>query len=169
MDNRHAGRVRPCPVGVCLPRRYRPSFRRALRLSCPRHGCLSRSVSAHGGDDHTVPGMVVRRYRTTNHDSYGDHAPRHARPDGHPIPLHFRPERHHVLLRLFQRLFHGSTGSSQSNDNRRSNRTAACGARHGIGSQAQKILGRVVIGGMLTTAVLILVVLPVLYELVYRR
>lgn len=39
----------------------------------------------------------------------------------------------------------------------------------GIGSQAQKPLARVVVGGMLTAAVLILVVLPVLYELVHRR
>jgi cobalt-zinc-cadmium resistance protein CzcA len=39
----------------------------------------------------------------------------------------------------------------------------------GIGSQAQKPLARVVVGGMLTAAVLILVVLPVLYELVHRK
>jgi cobalt-zinc-cadmium resistance protein CzcA len=39
----------------------------------------------------------------------------------------------------------------------------------GIGSQAQQPLARVVVGGMLTAAVLILVVLPVLYELVHRR
>ena len=39
----------------------------------------------------------------------------------------------------------------------------------GIGSQAQKPLARVVVGGMLTAAFLILVVLPVLYELVHRR
>ena len=39
----------------------------------------------------------------------------------------------------------------------------------GIGSQAQKPLARVVVGGMLTAAILILVVLPVLYETVYRR
>ena len=39
----------------------------------------------------------------------------------------------------------------------------------GIGSQAQKPLARVVVGGMLTAAVLILVVLPVLYEIVHRR
>jgi cobalt-zinc-cadmium resistance protein CzcA len=39
----------------------------------------------------------------------------------------------------------------------------------GIGSQAQKPLARVVVGGMLTAAVLILVVLPVLYEMVHRR
>ncbi|MND01678.1 Cobalt-zinc-cadmium resistance protein CzcA [compost metagenome] len=38
----------------------------------------------------------------------------------------------------------------------------------GIGSQAQKPLARVVVGGMLTAAVLILVVLPVLYQIVYR-
>ena len=39
----------------------------------------------------------------------------------------------------------------------------------GIGSQAQKPLARVVVGGMLTVTVLILVVLPVLYEMVHRR
>jgi cobalt-zinc-cadmium resistance protein CzcA len=39
----------------------------------------------------------------------------------------------------------------------------------GIGSQAQKPLARVVVGGMLTAAVLILVVLPVLYEIVHYR
>lgn len=39
----------------------------------------------------------------------------------------------------------------------------------GIGSQAQKPLARVVVGGMLTAAFLILVVLPVLYELVHKR
>lgn len=39
----------------------------------------------------------------------------------------------------------------------------------GIGSQAQKPLARVVVGGMLTAAFLILVVLPVLYELTHRR
>ena len=39
----------------------------------------------------------------------------------------------------------------------------------GIGAQAQKPLARVVVGGMLTAAFLILVVLPVLYELVHRR
>lgn len=39
----------------------------------------------------------------------------------------------------------------------------------GIGSQAQKPLARVVVGGMLTAAILILVVLPVLYEMVHRR
>ena len=39
----------------------------------------------------------------------------------------------------------------------------------GIGSQAQKPLAIVVVGGMLTAAVLILVVLPVLYEIVHRR
>jgi heavy metal efflux system protein len=38
----------------------------------------------------------------------------------------------------------------------------------GIGSQAQKPLARVVVGGMLTAAVLILVVLPVLYEIVHH-
>jgi len=39
----------------------------------------------------------------------------------------------------------------------------------GIGSQAQQPLARVVVGGMLTSAVLILIVLPVLYYLVHRR
>jgi len=39
----------------------------------------------------------------------------------------------------------------------------------GIGSQAQKPLALVVVGGMLTAAVLILVVLPVLYEIVHHR
>jgi heavy metal efflux system protein len=39
----------------------------------------------------------------------------------------------------------------------------------GIGSQAQKPLALVVVGGMLTAAVLILVVLPVLYEIIHRR
>jgi cobalt-zinc-cadmium resistance protein CzcA len=39
----------------------------------------------------------------------------------------------------------------------------------GIGSQAQQPLARVVVGGMLTAAFLILVVLPVLYELVHQR
>ena len=39
----------------------------------------------------------------------------------------------------------------------------------GIGSQAQKPLARVVVGGMLTAAFMILVVLPVLYEVVHRR
>src|SRR6185295_4204803 len=39
----------------------------------------------------------------------------------------------------------------------------------GIGSQAQKPLAFVVVGGMLTAALLILVVLPVLYEIVHRR
>jgi cobalt-zinc-cadmium resistance protein CzcA len=39
----------------------------------------------------------------------------------------------------------------------------------GIGSQAQQPLARVVVGGMLTSAVLILVVLPVLYRLVHRQ
>jgi cobalt-zinc-cadmium resistance protein CzcA len=39
----------------------------------------------------------------------------------------------------------------------------------GIGSQAQKPLARVVVGGMLTSAVLILLVLPVLYQLMHRR
>ena len=39
----------------------------------------------------------------------------------------------------------------------------------GIGSQAQKPLALVVVGGMLTAAVLILVVLPVLYEMIHGR
>jgi len=39
----------------------------------------------------------------------------------------------------------------------------------GIGAQAQQPLARVVVGGMLTAAVLILVVLPVLYEIVHSR
>ena len=39
----------------------------------------------------------------------------------------------------------------------------------GIGSQAQKPLARVVVGGMLTAAILILVVLPVFYEIFHRR
>jgi cobalt-zinc-cadmium resistance protein CzcA len=38
----------------------------------------------------------------------------------------------------------------------------------GIGSQAQQPLARVVVGGMLTSAVLILIVLPVLYRIVHR-
>jgi cobalt-zinc-cadmium resistance protein CzcA len=38
----------------------------------------------------------------------------------------------------------------------------------GIGSQAQQPLARVVVGGMITAAVLILVVLPVLYYLFNR-
>lgn len=39
----------------------------------------------------------------------------------------------------------------------------------GIGSQAQKPLARVVVGGMLSAAVLILIVLPVLYQIVHQR
>jgi cobalt-zinc-cadmium resistance protein CzcA len=39
----------------------------------------------------------------------------------------------------------------------------------GIGSQSQQPLARVVVGGMLTSAVLILVVLPILYRLWHRR
>jgi cobalt-zinc-cadmium resistance protein CzcA len=39
----------------------------------------------------------------------------------------------------------------------------------GIGSQAQQPLARVVVGGMLTAALLILVVLPVLYEVIHRQ
>jgi cobalt-zinc-cadmium resistance protein CzcA len=38
----------------------------------------------------------------------------------------------------------------------------------GIGAQSQQPLARVVVGGMLTSAVLILVVLPVLYQLLHR-
>ncbi len=38
----------------------------------------------------------------------------------------------------------------------------------GIGAQAQQPLARVVVGGMLTSAALILLVLPVLYQLVHR-
>jgi cobalt-zinc-cadmium resistance protein CzcA len=38
----------------------------------------------------------------------------------------------------------------------------------GIGSQAQKPLARVVVGGMMTAAVLILIVLPVLYQMVHH-
>lgn len=39
----------------------------------------------------------------------------------------------------------------------------------GIGSQSQQPLARVVVGGMLTSAVLILIVLPILYRLWHRR
>ena len=39
----------------------------------------------------------------------------------------------------------------------------------GIGAQAQQPLARVVVGGMMTAAVLILVVLPVLYRLVNKE
>ncbi|HZS12929.1 MAG TPA: CusA/CzcA family heavy metal efflux RND transporter [Nitrospirales bacterium] len=39
----------------------------------------------------------------------------------------------------------------------------------GIGSQAQQPLARVVVGGMLTSAVMILLVLPVLYRLIHRQ
>lgn len=39
----------------------------------------------------------------------------------------------------------------------------------GIGAQSQQPLARVVVGGMLTSPVLILVVLPVLYLVIYRR
>ena len=39
----------------------------------------------------------------------------------------------------------------------------------GIGSQSQQPLARVVVGGMLTSAVLILVVLPILYRIWHRR
>ena len=38
----------------------------------------------------------------------------------------------------------------------------------GIGAQSQQPFARVVVGGMLTSAVLILVVLPILYRLAYR-
>jgi cobalt-zinc-cadmium resistance protein CzcA len=38
----------------------------------------------------------------------------------------------------------------------------------GIGAQSQQPLARVVVGGMLTSAVLILLVLPVLYQLTHR-
>lgn len=39
----------------------------------------------------------------------------------------------------------------------------------GIGAQSQQPLARVVVGGMLTSAVLILVVLPLLYQLLHRK
>jgi cobalt-zinc-cadmium resistance protein CzcA len=39
----------------------------------------------------------------------------------------------------------------------------------GIGAQSQQPLARVVVGGMLTSAVLILMVLPVLYQLLHRK
>ena len=39
----------------------------------------------------------------------------------------------------------------------------------GIGSETQQPLARVVVGGMITSAVLILLVLPAMYRLVYRR
>jgi cobalt-zinc-cadmium resistance protein CzcA len=39
----------------------------------------------------------------------------------------------------------------------------------GIGAQSQQPLARVVVGGMLTSAVLILIVLPILYELLHRK
>jgi heavy metal efflux system protein len=39
----------------------------------------------------------------------------------------------------------------------------------GIGAQSQQPLARVVVGGMLTSAVLILLVLPLLYQLLHRR
>jgi cobalt-zinc-cadmium resistance protein CzcA len=39
----------------------------------------------------------------------------------------------------------------------------------GIGAQSQQPLARVVVGGMLTSAVLILLVLPLLYELLHRK
>lgn len=38
----------------------------------------------------------------------------------------------------------------------------------GIGAQSQQPLARVVVGGMLTSAALILLVLPVLYQLLHR-
>src|SRR5262249_3347885 len=39
----------------------------------------------------------------------------------------------------------------------------------GIGSETQQPLARVVVGGMITSAVLILLVLPAMYRLVYRH
>ena len=39
----------------------------------------------------------------------------------------------------------------------------------GMGAQSQQPLARVVVGGMLTSAVLILLVLPILYELLHRK
>ena len=39
----------------------------------------------------------------------------------------------------------------------------------GIGAQSQQPLARVVVGGMLSSVTLILVVLPVLYQMVHRR
>jgi cobalt-zinc-cadmium resistance protein CzcA len=39
----------------------------------------------------------------------------------------------------------------------------------GIGAQSQQPLARVVVGGMLTSAVLILIVLPVIYSMIHRR
>lgn len=39
---------------------------------------------------------------------------------------------------------------------------------NGIGAQSQQPLARVVVGGMLTSAALILFVLPVLYQLLHR-
>jgi cobalt-zinc-cadmium resistance protein CzcA len=39
----------------------------------------------------------------------------------------------------------------------------------GIGAQSQQPLARVVIGGMLTSAALILIVLPVVYDMIHRR
>jgi len=39
----------------------------------------------------------------------------------------------------------------------------------GIGSETQQPLARVVVGGMLTSAILILLVLPAMYRLVYRH
>ena len=39
----------------------------------------------------------------------------------------------------------------------------------GIGAQSQQPLARVVVGGMLSSVILILIVLPVLYQLVHRR
>lgn len=38
----------------------------------------------------------------------------------------------------------------------------------GIGAQSQQPLARVVVGGMLTSAVLILLVVPVLYQVLHR-
>ena len=39
----------------------------------------------------------------------------------------------------------------------------------GIGAQSQQPLARVVVGGMLTSAALILIVLPVVYRMIHRR
>ena len=40
---------------------------------------------------------------------------------------------------------------------------------HAIGSQAQRPLALVIVGGMMTTTVLTLLVLPVLYRIVHRK
>ena len=52
---------------------------------------------------------------------------------------------------------------------RRSDRTAARSRGDGYRLSGPEALARVVVGGMLTAAFLILVVLPVLYEMVHRR